>query len=82
MSVIAHIGVPAEDFLLGRTLRASSHLRVHLDRVIPLGEATIPYLWVSDDSVDAIEAALDADPTVEAVGIVDEVDAEVLVRVE
>lgn len=82
MSVIARIGVPAEDFPLGKTLRASSHIRVQLERVIPLGETAIPYLWVSDDSVDAIEAAIDADPNVDAVDIVDEVDAEALVRVE
>lgn len=82
MSVIARIGVPAEEFPLGQTLRASSHIRVQLERVIPLGEAAMPYLWVSDDSVDAIEEAIDADPNVDAVDIVDEVDAEALVRVE
>lgn len=82
MSVIARIGVPAEDFPLGQTLRASSHIRVQLERVIPLGETAIPYLWVSDDSIDAIEAAIDADPNVDAVDIVDEIDERALVRVD
>lgn len=82
MSVIARIAVPAEDFPLGRTLAAGSEIRVQLERVIPLGDATIPYLWIENESIEAIEAAIDADPNIEAVEVVDEVDAEALVRVD
>lgn len=82
MSVIARIGVPAEEFPLDRALLAGSDARVQLERVIPLGEAAIPYLWISEDTVEVIRAGTDADPSVHAAEVIDEVDGRALVRIE
>lgn len=82
MSVIARIGVPAQDFPLDRALLAGSDARVQLERVIPLGEEAIPYLWISEDTVEGIRSATDADPSVDAAEVIDEVDGEALVRIE
>lgn len=82
MSVIAEFRVPADEFLLGRALQADPGLRVQLERVIPLGETLIPYVWVTDDSLAAIEAALREAPDIEAFAVVDTVDSEALVRIE
>lgn len=82
MSVIATVAVPAESFAFGRVLRERSGLTVRLDRVVPLGETVIPYIWVSDGSGEAIERVIEADPTVAAVTVIEAVDSEVLLRIE
>jgi predicted DNA binding protein len=82
MSVLAVIGVPAQDFTFGGTLTINPGLHVRLERVVPLGSTFIPYVWAKDDSVDAIEAALRAEDDIESFRIVDTVDGEALIRVE
>lgn len=82
MSVIATISVPAEGFVLGRTLAEHPGVVVRLERVVPVGDAAIPYLWARNDDVETVRAALvDADD-VGALEILDEVDGEALVRIE
>jgi len=82
MSVIADVTVAAADFPFWQALQVDPNLQIRLERVIPLGQSMIPYLWVSDDSIDRIRAGIEADPNVDAFDIVDEIDSEALVRVE
>ena len=82
MTVIATIGVSAEDFTFGEALTANPGIEVTLERVVPLGSTFVPYFWASDDSVEAIERALRAEADIESFKIVDRVEDEVLVRVE
>lgn len=81
MSVIATFEVAAEDFMLGDALATRPGIRVRVERVVPLSERTIPYLWVSDDSAEAVETALRAEANVESLEIVDRLDGDFLVRV-
>lgn len=81
MSVIATVTVPGEEFMLDATIGSDPDLRVRLDRVIPIGDVVIPYLWASDDSVEAIEAELEAEAEIESFKVVDSMDCEALVRV-
>lgn len=82
MSVIATVGVSADDFMLGATLSANPNLRLRLERVVPVGNAFVPYVWASGDDVEAIRAGLEAEEDVESFRVVDSADGEVLVRVE
>ncbi len=81
-SVVAEFVVDADDFALGRTLGAHPEITVRLERVVPLGESNIPYLWVEDGSTDHLLSAIEADPGVADVSVVDSVDGRVLVRTE
>lgn len=81
MSTIIAFEVPAEAFVLGSALAADPGVRVRIERVVPVSERVIPYLWVTGDDDTGIEAALDADPDVESFETVERVDDEVLVRV-
>lgn len=81
MSTIAAIEVDADDFILGGALSANHGIRVRLERVIPIGETVIPYFWVSGDSREAIESALDAEADIETSAVVDTLDGEVLVKI-
>lgn len=82
MSVFATIEVPAEDFTLGGALTPNPGIRVSLDRVVPLGSTLGSYLWATDGSLEAIEAALRAEDDIESFRVVDTVNDEVLVRVK
>lgn len=82
MSVVARVSIPAERFALGEVLRVGEDVQVRLESMIPLGDVTIPYVWVGSDQADAVVAALDRSSVVEKVRIVDEADGETLLRVE
>jgi predicted DNA binding protein len=82
MSVIATVDVAAEDVTFGGVLTVNPGLHVRLECVVPLGSTFIPYFWASDDSLEAIEAALRTEGDIESFSIADSVDDEALVRVE
>lgn len=81
MAVIAGVEIPASAFLLGTVLERE-HVSVRLERVIPLGDRFVPYLWLSDPDLDTVEAALTAEPDVAGYRVLDSVDGDTLVRLE
>jgi len=82
MSVIARFSIPAEQFALGEALEVREGIRVRLESMIPTGTSTIPFLWVPSEDADAVQTALRGSPLVEDVRLVDETDAETLIRVD
>jgi hypothetical protein len=64
MSVLTAFTVPAEDFLLERTLERCSEMRIEIERVAIEDEDVTPYLWAAGGDFEAFETALDDDPTV------------------
>jgi predicted DNA binding protein len=82
VSVRADLSVRATDFVLGDVLTDGSDTRIRLERVVPLGDAVIPYLRVSGSDLDDVVAALRDDPDVTDVTVLDELDGEALVRLE
>ncbi|MFC6977290.1 bacterio-opsin activator domain-containing protein [Halomicroarcula sp. GCM10025709] len=82
MSVLATVELPADAFVLDSALSENPGIRVRLERVIPVGSTFIPYFWASDDSIDAIEAALQVDDDIDSFEILDSTDGETLVRAE
>ncbi|MFB6106437.1 MAG: bacterio-opsin activator domain-containing protein [Halobacteriaceae archaeon] len=82
MSVIATIRMSADEFLLGAALAADPDLRVELERVVPVGDVYVPYLFVSDGNPSSVTALLEADDAVASCRVVDAVDSGALIRVE
>lgn len=82
MSVIATIVVPADDFILDKALAPNSGVRVRLQNVIPLGDSFLPYLRVTNETLDDIESELRNETDIDAFDIVDSVNGEALVRIE
>ena len=82
MSVRAHLSVPAQDFLLGGVLASEPTSCLRFERVVPLGDAAVPYLWVSGPDVEDVVAALGDDSDVEGLAVLEELDGEALVRLE
>ena len=81
MSVIADFSVPAEQFALGHLLEVRPGVQVHLESMVPTGETMIPYFWVEDPDIEAVEEALLESTYVEEASIVDRVGDEALFRV-
>lgn len=78
---MAHISVPADEFKLARTLHDHDSLRIGVERVVPLGEGVVPYLWVTGLPADRTRRRLRRDEDVERVAVIDHVENAVLVRV-
>ena len=84
MATVAEFTIPADEFPLGRVFEEFPEVTVELERVVPTGDAAVPYFWVhgSDDaSAEEIDAAFRQPPQVSAVQSVDELDGSFLKRV-
>ncbi len=82
MSVVADVAVPTDAFVLSRALRMHPDVRLRLDRVVPTDAGPIPYLWVSEAHIDAVEATLRETAAVDSIARLDSADGETLVRIE
>jgi predicted DNA binding protein len=66
MSTIAQLGFPTETFALRETLPAVPDVKVEAERVVAhADERVMPFVWAATDDLDAFEAALADDSTVE-----------------
>lgn len=81
MSVIADFSIPANEFALGHLLEVRPGVKIRLESMIPTGESVIPYFWVEEPDIDAVEEALSNSRLVEDVKVVDNVGDEALFRV-
>lgn len=82
MSVILEFSIPATAFQLGRTLSGSPDVRVELERIVPTGEMTMPFLWVTGEDQSAFAATVRSRPAVGAVVELDRVEDRCLYRIE
>ncbi|WP_353633898.1 bacterio-opsin activator domain-containing protein [Halobacterium sp. NMX12-1] len=82
MSIVAEVTVPARSVAMAETLAAAPETVVEIERVVahPDGRLT-PYFWVHGD-LDAFEAALGDDPTVDEATRLDTHESEALYRAE
>lgn len=82
MSVIAEFSVPASQFVLGKALLEAPDLEVEIERMIPTGDAVIPYFWVVGEGREQFEAVLAREPELSGFEAVDEIDDRTLYRIE
>jgi hypothetical protein len=82
MSVVAEFEIESSEFLLGTVVGDSGDVRVELERVVPVSEEVMPYLWASTPDVEGFEAAVRSSPRVESLVALDRVADRVLYRVE
>lgn len=77
MSVIADFSIPAEEFVLSQTLNELPDIQIEVERVVAHTEESVtPYFRVSSDDFDAFERALDDDPSVGDIMMLEEVEDE------
>lgn len=65
MSIVSEFHVAASDCLLRETLETVPDLRLEAERTVGYNRETfMPFLWVTGESLEGIEATLRGDPTV------------------
>lgn len=83
MSIIAEFTVPTEQFALYETLSSVPEMIIEVERVVVhSSDRIMPYFWTSGGDHDRFEMAAKADPSVEHLEKVDEVENAVLYRAE
>lgn len=55
---------------------------IELDRIVPTGEAVIPYFWISADDTDKLTTDLSADIGIAQVKVIDKVEVQMFVRID
>ena len=77
MATIIEFEVPAKAFALEETLVALPDIEIEIERVVAgNSEHITPYVWAHADDFDALEAAFEADPTVESASLLSETKQE------
>jgi predicted DNA binding protein len=82
MTVLARASVPPSDFRLGEVVAGNADLRLEMERVVPLREEKLPYLWLNGLPGDSVADVLGGDPDVARVEILERVEGAVLVRID
>ena len=81
MSTISEISISAPTFALGETLEAVPEAAFDVERVVAHdAERVLPFVWASAPDREALEAALDADRSVEDVELLSDLGEEWLYR--
>lgn len=72
MSVITEFTTPAETFALQRTFETVPDVTIEIERLATHSrEWVMPFLWATGDDLDAVEQALDADPSIDELQAID-----------
>jgi len=67
MTVVSEFTVPAEAFALAQTFESVPDLSVEVERLATHSrEWIMPFLWVTNGDIEAVEAALRADPDIDS----------------
>jgi predicted DNA binding protein len=82
MTVIATFSLPAEEFTLGQAFQAVEGGRIDLERLVPLGDAAVPYFWIDSEAIESAKTALPAHPAVEDVLVLDTLEDRALLRID
>lgn len=83
MVVLTDVTTPSTQFELGRATAGFDHLDVELDRVVPLDEDLIPYIWVRGEvESDEFERAVTSTDAVDNCQRLEKVGSRTLFRLE
>lgn len=82
MAIEASFTVDQPEFPLNAVFEELPDATIELDRVVPTIDAVVPYFWIYADGVDDLTTDLSGDKGVDDMRIVDELDDQLLVRID
>ena len=82
MTLILEFTIQSEAFPFGRAVSSENGGLVTLERLVPLGESRIPFLWVDKSDYEEFEKRLRASDIVKQFEALTRVDGSVLYYVE
>lgn len=81
MTIIADITLPSSTFPLGRVLQSFPDATMGLERVVPLKETIMPFLWVGGSDPNEVGSSLRSHPQVTDVDVLTTTESETLFEV-
>ncbi len=66
MAVIADVEFAPQEFELGRIFQTEEDVRFEIERMVPLGESIIPFVWVYNGASGAFEDRVQNHPSVDS----------------
>jgi predicted DNA binding protein len=81
MSVILEFTVDNDQFRFGRMLSGPSDMSIELERIVPTGNAVMPFLWADGDDHETFETEILASDHVDDLVALDQVDGGILYRI-
>jgi predicted DNA binding protein len=81
MSVILELSIPATEFRLGEVL-SGSPIQLELERIVPTGEMTMPFVWATGDDHEAFAETVRSQPNVRELVALDRIGKSGLYRLE
>lgn len=82
MAVIVEFELPSDSFPFGRSTSGDPAVRVQLERVVPLKEGRIPFVWATGETLDQFERVLRSSEVITNVEAVTRIGDSVLYYIE
>lgn len=82
MAVIIEFTLPSESFPFGRSTSGDPNVRVQLERLVPLKEDRIPFIWATGEKFDQFERHLRDSDIVKHVEVLTQLGDSVLYYIE
>lgn len=82
MPIEASFTVDHADFPLSAVFEELMDVTIELDRIVPTGEAIIPYFWISAADTDKLSIDMSADLGIDQVKVIDKVEKQMFVRID
>lgn len=82
MAIEASFTVQQADFPLSVVFEQLADVTIELDRIVPTGEAVIPYFWISAEDTGKLTTDLSADIGIDRVKVIDQVEKQMFVRID
>lgn len=82
MTIEASFTIKQADFPLSAVFAQLTDATIELDRVVPTGEAIVPYFWIDANDTDQFSADLRGEPGIEGVTVIDRVEKQIFLRVD
>ncbi|WP_435344896.1 helix-turn-helix domain-containing protein [Haloarchaeobius sp. HRN-SO-5] len=71
MVVYAEFEIPARGFRIGRAFSTLPDVRVEVDRIVPMANSVMPFIWVQGADPDEVIPATQAEGAVEHIEVLD-----------
>jgi len=81
MSVILEFTVDNDQFVLGHVLSGPPSMDIELERIVPTGDAIMPFLWVQGDDYEVFEEKVLTSDSVDDLLALDKVEDGTLYRI-
>lgn len=82
MSVILEFSISATEFQLGEVLSGPPSMQIELERIVPTGDMTMPFVWATGTEHERFAKMVRSQPNVQELLILDRIGDSGLYRIE